>query len=283
MARVVGVHGVGKQLLGPETIGSAWRPALADGLRQAAAGSLPDNDFAMAFYGDVFRPAGHALAVGGPLYTAADVDQGFELEMLLAWWEAAAAVDPAVAPTGGDTPARFPRTAQAAARALCRAAFFSRITLHSLVFDLKQMRRYLLDAEVRTAACERVKAAIGPETRVVVAHSLGSVVAYEALCALPHHQVRALVTLGSPLGMRMVFERLRPAPAPQGAWPGGERLRWTNVADEDDVIAAVKNLRPRFGDEVTEIVVHNGSHAHDATAYLTARLTGVAVAAGLGD
>ncbi|MEH0532431.1 alpha/beta hydrolase [Streptomyces sp. 1222.2] len=151
---------------------------------------------------------------------------------------------------------------QAALRALSRSRFFSGLGLRALVFDVKQTRRYLLEPGLRQAARDRVSAAIGDDTRVVVAHSLGSVVAYETLCALDGHGVRALVTLGSPLGLRMVFDRLQPAPAPTGAWPGGDALAWTNLADQGDVVALVKDLRPLFGERVSGVVVHNGSHAH---------------------
>ncbi len=49
--------------------------------------------------------------------------------------------------------------------------------------------------------------------RAVLAHSLGSVAAYEALWAHPDLRVELLVTLGSPLGMPdVVFDRLDPAP-----------------------------------------------------------------------
>jgi pimeloyl-ACP methyl ester carboxylesterase len=128
-----------------------------------------------------------------------------------------------------------------------------------------------------------VTALIGPDTRVVVAHSLGSVVAYEALCTVPGHLVRALVTLGSPLGIgNLVFDRLDPAPVDgRGEWPGSEGLVWTNVADGGDVVALEKDLRGRFGDRVCNALVHNGAHAHDATSYLTDKLTGVAIAGGL--
>ncbi|MFE9360980.1 hypothetical protein ACFYPB_43950 [Streptomyces olivaceoviridis] len=287
MARVVGVHGVGKQLLGQELLRSQWGPALADGLRRAEAvtgtgsGALDEDGLAMAFYGDLFRPPGHMLAVGDPAYTAADVQDGFELELLLAWWRSAADSDAGVAPPGGDTLVRSPRAAQTALRALSRSRFFSRIALRALVFDLKQVHRYLADPELRVRARRRVQVAITTDTRVVIAHSLGSVVAYEALCALPGHGVRALVTLGSPLGMRMIFDRLEPAPSPHGLWPGPDSLCWTNVADDGDAVAAVKDLRPYFGEDVQGAVVHNGPHAHDATAYLTDRLTGAAVAKGL--
>ena len=121
----------------------------------------------------------------------------------------------------------------------------------------------------------------------MVGHSLGSVVAYEALCAHPEWPVRALVTLGSPLGIRnLIFDRLLPAPAAgargevRGAWPGGVRS-WVNVADAGDVVALVKDLRPLFGDQVACYLVHNGSHAHDVRPYLTAAETGAAIAAGL--
>ena len=95
---------------------------------------------------------------------------------------------------------------------------------------------------------------IGDDTRVMVGHSLGSVVAYEALCAHPQWPVRALVTLGSPLGIRnLIFDRLVPAPrlrptAGRVRGRGRGRVRsWVNVADEGDVVALVKDLRPLFG------------------------------------
>jgi pimeloyl-ACP methyl ester carboxylesterase len=131
-----------------------------------------------------------------------------------------------------------------------------------------------------------VTALIGPETRVVVAHSLGSVVAYEALCALSQrggHGVRALVTMGSPLGIGMIFDRLDPAPGLTGCWPGGEQLVWTNMVDHGDVVALEKDLRPRFGERMAGHVVFNGSHAHAATNYLTDRRTGTAIRRGLDD
>jgi hypothetical protein len=112
------------------------------------------------------------------------------------------------------------------------------------------------------------------------------VVAYETLCDEKYNadwDVHMLVTLGSPLGMRaVVLDRLCPRPEGRRArWPG--RLRaWTNVADSTDIVAVVRDLSPAFGDGVTDVLVHNGSHMHDATRYLTAVETGRAVATGLG-
>nr|WP_311137484.1 hypothetical protein [Streptomyces sp. I6] len=186
--------------------------------------------------------------------------------------------------------------------------------MRSLIFDLKQVRRYFTEEGVR----ERVRARLldvldeGEEIQAVVAHSLGTVVAYEALAARPERQVGALVTLGSPLGIRhLVFDRLQvpqqvctvPPPGeskgvtpgdgsteglsdpPEGSaafpgvWPGGVRS-WTNVADAGDVVALVKDLSPLFGPRVRSHLVHNGSHAHDAVRYLNTKRTGRAVADG---
>jgi hypothetical protein len=60
----------------------------------------------MGFFGDLFRPPGNLLAVGDPRYTAVDVEEGFEEELLLAWWYAAAESDERVVAPGADTLAR---------------------------------------------------------------------------------------------------------------------------------------------------------------------------------
>jgi pimeloyl-ACP methyl ester carboxylesterase len=155
-----------------------------------------------------------------------------------------------------------------------------------MVSDLKQVHAYLNDLAVRASVLARVIDSISQDTRVVVAHSLGSVVAYEALASLhagPGHSVRALVTLGSPLGIpNLIFDRLRPAPVGgRGLWPGTGELLWTNLADGGDVVALVKDLRPMFGSRVSGFLVHNGAHAHDARPYLSEKQAGAAVAAGL--
>ncbi|TLQ48489.1 hypothetical protein FEF34_27085 [Streptomyces marianii] len=286
---MVAVHGIGQQLRGETTLMAKWWPAVADGVRRAGAGGVVSrSDVAMAFFGDVFRPPGGLLAVGDPVWTAADVEEGFERELLAWWWRAAAESDPVVVPPEvEDTLAATPRSVQAALRALSGSRFFAGIALRAMVSDLKQVRRYLTDPQVRDVVRGRVLDALSEDTRVVVAHSLGSVVAYEALCSRPGHGVRALVTLGSPLGVpHLIFDRLLPNPVRldgslRGVWPGDEHLEWTNIADEGDVVALVKDLRPRFGDGVRSVRVDNGAHAHDASAYLTDTLCGRAIAQGL--
>jgi hypothetical protein len=288
VAQVVGVHGVGQQHQGPNQLHHTWYPALADGLH--LAGSTGEVGLACAFYGDVFRPPGQPLAVGDPWYEASDVEAGFEAELLAAWWAEAARVDAAVIAPDAEVLAGVPRAVQRALDALSGSRFFAGLAERALIFDLKQVCRYFHEPDVRRTALQRVAEVVMSDTRVLVGHSLGSVVAYEALCAHPEWPVRALVTLGSPLGIRnLIFDRLAPAPAQdpvtgalRGAWPGSVAC-WTNVADQGDVVALVKDLRPRFGERLVGFLVDNGASAHDVRPYLTAMETGRAVAFGLAD
>jgi len=291
--RVVCVHGIGQQHKGEDLLRTEWVPALRDGIRRAGAdavgGSLGDAEVGCAFYGDVFRPPGRRLAIGDPRLSADDLTV-FERELLMAWWRGAAEADRGVAAPYARTLARVPGSVQAGLRALSGLRFFAGVAERALLLDLRQVRLYLSDQDVRAAAQDRVAAAVGDDqVRVLVGHSLGAVVAYEALCAHPEWPVRALVTLGAPLGIRnLIFERLRPPPAQAaegaggltGRWPGPVRV-WTNVADAGDVVALVKDLRPQFGPRVECYLIDNGARAHAVSPYLTAKETGAAIAAAL--
>jgi hypothetical protein len=283
MARIVAVHGMGQQLKGPHTLKETWLPVMRDGLALADAAVPAAEDLVCAFYGDLFRRPG-TKGLGEPSYRASDVEEGFERELLAAWWREAAATEPQVPGPDAKTKLRTPESVQRALNALSRSRFFAGLAERALIGFIKQVHRYFAEPQLRAQVTDRVAREIGRDTRVVVGHSLGSVVAYEALCAHPDRPVRALVTLGSPLGIRhLVFDRLQPAPAGGvGAWPGGVGS-WTNIADDGDVVALVKELRPWFGQRVEDLRVHNGAKAHDIGPYLTARETGGAIAAGLAD
>lgn len=286
MTAIVVVHGVGQQVAGEHTLHDRLFPALKDGLAGTGARVGP-QDVAFAFYGHLFRPAAEVLAPE-PLLGPSDVNTRYEYDLLRAWWSRASATDDAVIPPDEETLARSPHWAKGALLALSRSRFFSGLAERALVGDLKQVRAYFDDQRTRAAARDAVCQRVSSRTRVIVGHSLGSVVAYEVLCAHPQWPVRTLVTLGSPLGLRhLIYDRLQPAPAPPapgeepcGAWPGSA-TSWVNVTDSGDVVAVAEDLRPLFGHRVRQIRVHNGAHAHDMSAYLTDPATGAAIAEGL--
>jgi hypothetical protein len=285
MAGILVVHGIGQELEGPSTLHARLSPALRDGLLRAGADIGPE-DVSFASYGELFRPRSEFLAPTVH-YDASDVQPGYEEDLLMALWERAASCDGAVIPPDEEVLGRTPSVARRGVAALSRSKFLAGIGESAFVGDLKQVSTYFKDEKMRTAIQQMVAGAIAEDTRVIVGHSLGSVVAYEVLFAHSHQRVRALVTLGSPLGLRnVVFDRLRPAPAAvpgskqvMGAWPPVRM--WANVADTGDIVAAVEDLRPLFGAGIRQLRVHNGAKAHDMTSYLTDPGTGQLILAGL--
>lgn len=285
MPQVVGVHGIAQQFKGPEVLAVEWSPPLRDGVAQADI-DLGAEALACAFYGDLFRPPGQVRAAGEHHFRPAEVTEEEGELLLLLWQEAARAEPDRVVSPDARLRAATPGSVQLALRALSRSRFFAGLAERSFIGALKQVRLYMRDPVIRAAARAAVDEVIDDDTRVLVAHSLGSVVAYEALqqyASSPRWvNVSTLVTLGSPLGIpNLIFDSLEPTPTNgRGAWPRGIK-RWTNVSDDGDVVALVKKLGPLFGDELVDLRIVNGAHAHDVMPYLTAPETGRAVADGL--
>jgi hypothetical protein len=279
MARIVGVHGVGHQFSGENSVRAEWLPALKDGLARVGRRFSSDDDFDCAFYGHLFRRQGKTA--GDPPLDSLDVDENWELQLLELWWREAARIDSGVTGPGVSTKLSIPHFVQRALNALSQSRFFAGLADHVLISDLKQVRHYLEKSEVRRAACASIEQRVASDTTVIIAHSLGSVVAYEGLCAHPEWPVRTFVTIGSPLGIsNLIFNKLQPSPeGGTGVWPQGIH-RWFNIADKGDVVALVKKLGDRFGPHITDSLIDNGAKAHDATRYLTSKELGYAVSAG---
>lgn len=141
------------------------------------------------------------------------------------------------------------------------ATFMSEVLLY---FDPYQSPR-------RAAARLEVATAMSAHSpRIVIAHSLGSVVAYETLWAYPLLTVELLITIGSPLGMpNVVFHNLDPAPASgRGMKPPGVS-RWINIADPADLVALPRHLATRFdGIDADQEIAAGAFFTHNADQYL---------------
>ncbi len=287
MTTIVAVHGINQQLKGPAKLhDEEWWPSLRDGV--AAAGrTLGRATLACAFYGNLFREQGSIRAAGAerPYRGAVDLNDDFEKELLQAFWAEAVRTEPGRVTDPVAAKRGTPAIVQSALRGLARSKFFVGMTERALIGSLNQVRLYMRDADIRRKAQDSVDSVVTSETRVIVAHSLGSVVAYEALHrfadAANWANVRTLVTLGSPLGIRnLIFDRLSPTPENgKGKWP---KLlsQWTNVSDDGDIVALLKRLGDLF-DGVVDYSIDNEANAHDVSPYLTAAKTGAAIADGL--
>ena len=107
--------------------------------------------------------------------------------------------------------------------------------------ELKQVRCYLLDPAIKAEADDRAEKVIAQGAKVVIGHSLGSVVAFEFVRQHPDYPVDLLLTLGSPLGLRTV-RALMPDPA-----YGDDRMplniaRWVSLRDPRDPVACAGQL-----------------------------------------
>jgi pimeloyl-ACP methyl ester carboxylesterase len=140
----------------------------------------------------------------------------------------------------------------------------------------------LAHAYRRQAARDRVAEAMQKHhPQVLVAHSLGSVVAYETLCAYPQLRTELLVTLGSPLAMQgVVFDRLEPAPCyGRAARPPGVG-QWTNLADVGDPVAVPRGGLLKFFDGVDEDTTDHIAlfDPHTVKSYLASAILGTRLA-----
>ncbi|MFD7553236.1 alpha/beta hydrolase [Streptomyces sp. NPDC059835] len=297
--RLVFVHGIG----GPrdaEAEGDEWLRALADGARRAGqtrhVSALIDgwaSETRFAYYGDLFKKAG-AQGAFGP--QGAD-DEAVIAELLLeaisdhladpvlsvqekrVLLHAQAQLAPAGRSQGLGNVGRRTLNALTTLMSAPGLRWFGGIASSQLTLTiLGQVARYLNRGESDAAGApldrrirERVAGYLGQDgPTVVVAHSLGTVVALEAL---HEHKgdVPLFVTLGSPLGMRTtVLPRTRPQPMGTPETVG----RWLNFWDRDDVIAARPMLedfvRPNTSGvgPVSDRVDSDGFWVHPAAKYL---------------
>ncbi|TQK44399.1 hypothetical protein FBY35_5903 [Streptomyces sp. SLBN-118] len=290
MATFVGIHGIGQQYRGKYSLSEAWLSALRDGLAEAGhdaeAEQVQPGDVRVMFFGGLFRPSTGTMAAEDPPYSAADIQAGPEKDLLETLYKAAVEQDPSLGPGEG---AMFPGSVpvQAMLAHLLSMPLFGGIAQRAFIGNLKQVTRYLEDESLKEQVLDRLHDGIGDDTRVVIGHSLGSVVAYEYMCRFQPASVRLLLTLGSPLGIpKLVFNRLTPRPEDgKGAWAGNVPT-WVNVADVNDIVAMRKKLAGLFpgpdSENVDDRLVDNGSDAHSVERYLNAPQTGSALHEAIG-
>lgn len=277
MSLIVGIHGVAKQQLGRNQLQSPWQAALRDGLERACRHPVPLPPLDIAFYGDLFLPE-------PPISKSAADDPDVRLLAGLtdeerADLEAAAAEilseEELATATAVQERAytRTPLPLQAVLRAVDRKFDASAGVLY--LATLRQVRRYLYDPELKKQVDDQVDAAMDPQCRILIGHSLGSVVAREYVRRHPEHRLDLLLTAGSPLGLRMVRSRL-PDPEFAAAGPPEHLGEWINVRDPRDPVACAGLLKT-WWPWCSDAPVNNQGDAHSVFRYLSKRPTGEAV------
>jgi hypothetical protein len=283
MAEIVLVHGIDQQQKSADMLESQWTPCLAGGVRAAGFPDVADRiwrgargpgsiETRMAFYGSLFLTPGRQGDDPGEF---TEEESEFAEALALEWLKHAAerATNAKIREIGGRELAYVTKqmgaeqgarsVVRSAASSLAKISWFAPLGMgfaeRFVNRSLAQVTRYFTDKEVRSAALGSVFKLIDPETKVLIGHSLGSVVAYEAAHLLGG-ALPLLLTTGSPLGLStIVYERLRPKPPsfPPKVW------RWVNVADRDDFVATEPDLRGLFGAGLPAGAVFEAGHTVD--------------------
>lgn len=120
---------------------------------------------------------------------------------------------------------------------------------------------------VKGLICE---AARSDERVLLIGHSMGAVIAYEALWQLTHMdkqpcQVELFLTMGSPLGMRYVQKRLLGHAGHAKTYPGSI-MRWENVSAVGDLISLDETMQDDFAQMIEQGVIES-IHDHCGGVY----------------
>jgi hypothetical protein len=115
-----------------------------------------------------------------------------------------------------------------------------------------------LGCRIRDLQKQPLRDAAADNDRVLlIGHSMGSVIAYDALWELDHLEgynrcVDCLLTIGSPLGMNYVQKRLiGHRQADRHIYPGNIG-RWVNIASRGDLVALDPSLTNDFADMISQ-------------------------------
>jgi len=236
--RLILVHGRDQQGKDRQALQRVWTEALDVGLDAAGLPSIREHEVVFPYYADDLiamaneirsAPMRGVIAKGAePQEAGLDSVQIALLQEMLG--------EDAVAGAAQDEALHKGAQNTALALALARLADRSEFGRGLLTKLTEDVSIYLQHQVVAKRVNDFVASAIGTQPCVVVAHSLGSIVAYRVLRELgATARVQRLITLGSPLGLHTVRKLLSP---PARVFPAGVGS-WVNAFDPADIVALI--------------------------------------------
>jgi hypothetical protein len=272
---IVGVHGIGNYPrarrqrsteAAADELSARWAAALDEGLTAFTGHpATPGPRVRVAYYSYLLH-RGTQQGEQDP----GDLESG-EQDLFTGWVDQLIRASAAPVPQGS-------RTYRARAAGEWLAGHLGDEVLGFALTFAREVSTYLNNGQRRHAVREAVgRVILEARPRILIAHSLGSVVAYETLWRHPELEIDLLVTLGSPLAMPgVIFPRLEPTPVNgHGSRPPGVAA-WANLADVGDIVAIPRSGLAPFFDGVTrnEPAIHiDRKSFHRVEHYLRARET----------
>ncbi|KUL33770.1 hypothetical protein [Actinoplanes awajinensis] len=209
MPRLLIVHGTGGPQRSDDSVRREWISSIQDGLVLAGHPAVaPDATL-------VNLDAPDRVPVLG------DSDPAADLALLRRCWQAA---------TFDTEPGTQPADEDALAARLAWSRYFCGLTAEELTGTLRQVRAFATGPAAAHPAVDDVRAALTPDTEIVIGHCLGGVAAALALAGTGA-AVPALITLGSPH-------------PPAGEWPTSGPVTWVDVTDVQDTLVLAARSGP---------------------------------------
>lgn len=112
---------------------------------------------------------------------------------------------------------------------------------HLILKETADVATYLVVPEAKKTINKLFTDELSKEPTIIIAHSLGTVIAYDMLQKLKKEEwdIRGLITLGSPLGVNAVTRQFHEPPR----YPAALKGSWVNIYDKRDIVS----LRPLQG------------------------------------
>ena len=239
--RLVFIHGRDQQGNDPEELKANWISALQRGAETLGRKLPRDLEVRLPFYGDILD--GYAKQFDIPLTSDIQTRGEGEVDQDFLQFQAAVAesirkekkiTDNQIHVEYGNSPGeRGPqnwRWVQAILRAIDKHS--SGLSQAALERFTRDVYLYISRTSVRTSIDKIIQDDLTDQPTVIVSHSLGSVVAYSVLVRNQRAEnVPLLITLGSPLAIRPIRDRLTPLKYPV---PVSD---WYNAFDTRDVVS----------------------------------------------
>lgn len=262
--KVVFIHGRSQENKDPEKLKKTWIKALKNGLKKSGLNLPKDVHFEFPFYGKILEKHAYRKTV------LSRRENLLIKEILFEMAELSGVIDFVNVPNQQDDVEQKSIFASETVQKLLRL-FERNVEISSLMLDIftRDVAAYLSVKKLRDEIDNLVLEKIDSDTKTVVAHSLGSVIGYEALRkkGKNHRNIRFFVTVGSPLGLSSIKKCLsKPLKMPDCV------ERWLNVYDERDFIALKKLDKHVFPItpeiiNLTEVKNDSGNH-HGIEGYL---------------
>jgi hypothetical protein len=294
MPHITFIHGIANKPAADELL-SIWRRALGETGRDPLRLGTQGVTSSLVYWADVLYPAPDpdvAAHEGMDESTAQAVDGGGDPPLPTpvsaeseAFIEALRARLTVLADDELDREAPAPL----AARGLERVPLPWSIKKRIMAAFLRDVHHYLFNAEARPRPRETYRvqdeirrrfitelSVVGADhPHVVVSHSMGTVIAYDCLKRVAGcPPIDGLVTLGSPLGIDEIQDRLKPEWSRAEGFPLDRvRGKWINVFDALDVVCGADPMLCNDYKQSTQPVVedvqvnNDGIRRHSATKY----------------